>query len=137
MMSQSYIDEIAAEAAAEAEAEGLEPERAESVLAHFKSHGSFNIPFLGDYVPEGWERTTFEPLFVDSSGFGSDNEPALSVRQFVRKLEEYSKARDHIALGIIEAGQFQLYVATYRPDSRDFTRSGKLTTKELNKQRSK
>jgi hypothetical protein len=57
------------------------------------------ITNLGNYIPKGWKRFNTNELkdqlglpydwkfldngglFVDSSGFGSDNEPALSVKQ--------------------------------------------------------
>jgi hypothetical protein len=67
------------------------------------------IPFLGDYCHPNWERVPDEdPFFVDSSGWGSEGEPALTIKEFFSKL----KAGD--ALGIIEAGQFQVYIARYQ-----------------------
>ena len=44
------------------------------------------FPFLGNHVPDGWEPVEDELYFVDSSGCGADNEPALSVRRFLQKL---------------------------------------------------
>ena len=73
-------------------------------------HGTengFKIPFLGDRIPRGWKRTNRAPLFVDSSGFGDTSEPALTQDQFFKELT--------IGMGyaVIEAGQFQVYVAEY------------------------
>lgn len=132
MMSQSYMDEIAAERAAEAEEEGLVPLRAKEILVYFEATGRFNIPFLGTYVPTGWIRDdNIQPLFVDSSGFGAEDEPALTISQFVKRLETFAKSTDPYGFGILEAGQFQLYIGVYRVDPRDFTHTGKLTEKEM------
>lgn len=92
------------------------------------------IPFLGDYVAEGWERDEkIEPLFVDKSGYGADDEPALSLNQFKRKLDSFLASGDNFGFGIIEEGEFQIYIAVYRPDHRDFTHTGSLTNDELNR----
>jgi hypothetical protein len=67
------------------------------------------IPFLGEFVHPNWERVPDEdPFFVDSSGFGQEGEPALTIREF------FSKLRAGDALGIVEAGQFQVYIARYQ-----------------------
>jgi hypothetical protein len=66
----------------------------------------FPFPFLGPHIPKGWHRTGNE-FFVDSSGLGSDGEPALTIRAFVKKL------RPGYAYAVIEAGEFQLYVAEF------------------------
>jgi len=65
------------------------------------------IPNLGSYTPKNWEKTS-KQYFVDSSGFGSVGELALTFAQFVRQVElGYGYA-------IISAGQFQVYVAQYK-----------------------
>ena len=46
-------------------------------------------------------------FFVDSSGWGQEDEPALTINQFLKKI----KAGKYYA--IIEAGQFQVYVGEY------------------------
>ena len=46
-------------------------------------------------------------FFVDSSGWGQENEPALTTDQFLEKV----KAGRYYA--IIEAGRFQVYVGEY------------------------
>ncbi len=46
-------------------------------------------------------------FFVDSSGWGQEGEPALTLSQFLKKI----KAGKYYA--IIEAGQFQVYVGEY------------------------
>lgn len=127
MLSYSYIKQIADEAADEARELCKVPY---SIRQYSGSTETFcrHIPFLGDYVPEGWERVPgIEPIFVDSSGFGSSGEPALSLEEFGKRLAAFKKSGDNYGFGIIEAGQFQVYIAVYRPDSRDFTHSGALT----------
>ena len=83
------------------------------------------IPFLGDYVPNGYERVhvgeTFGDnygygtadhayLFVDSSGFGERGELAMTVSQFA----EFVQRHPGYGYGIIEAGQFQIVLGVYR-----------------------
>jgi len=83
------------------------------------------IPFLGDYVPNGYERVhvgeTFggnygygtadhAHLFVDSSGFGGRGELAMTVSQFA----EFVQRHPGYGYGIIEAGQFQIVLGVYR-----------------------
>lgn len=63
------------------------------------------IPNLGDHRPNGWEL--IESHFVDKSGFGEDDEPAMSVDQFLKML-----VVDH-GYGIIEEGQFQIYIGEF------------------------
>jgi hypothetical protein len=72
----------------------------------------FPFPFLGDYRPTGWKLV--EELFCDSSGFGASDEPALSVEQLKRKLTELQRTEGKAyGYGIIEAGQFQLYLGVF------------------------
>ena len=52
------------------------------------------------------------PIFVDSSGFGADNEPALSIRQFKMRLVD--NLQYGYGYGIYEQGQFQVYVQAYK-----------------------
>ena len=73
---------------------------------------SFPFPFLGDYVPPGWTKTD-EEWFVDSSGFGQESEPALTVVAFKKVLAEYVHDFPGRGFGITSAGQFQVYVAAY------------------------
>ena len=84
------------------------------------------IPFLGDYLPDGYARDTLQPEYdknpngvymgdndgygafmVDSSGFGSRGEPALTIAEFIERLTPGYYA-------IVEAGQFQVKVGKFR-----------------------
>ena len=78
------------------------------------------IPFIGDYLPKGWERVedeNGEPLtyFVDSSGFGTEGEPALTRRGFIAKIEKNIEAGKGYGYALIETGQFQVYVGVFKP----------------------
>jgi len=70
-----------------------------------------SIPFLGYYCPTGWEETEVT-YFVDSSGYGSENEPALTLREFGRELFPYETGG--YGIGVIESGEFQVIVRLYR-----------------------
>lgn len=139
MLSYTSIRQYAQDAVDEARAEGKTPQPVDQAIAVYENSGRFQgLPFLGDYVPEGWARCeNIEPLFVDASGHGDEDEPALTIPAFIKTLRKYAKARDGYAVGIVEAGEFQVSVALYRPDPRDFTHSGKLTNSDLRRVRSK
>lgn len=109
MMSLSAIRQRSEEAAAEAAQEGMEP----FVWAfdEVDSRG-FPFPFLGTYVPEGWELV--DTHFVDSSGLGAENEAALTGRQFAEVISEAIENNDvTVGWGVIDAGQFQVHVGEF------------------------
>lgn len=113
MMSAQQMNRLADDAAKRAKRNGLKPKA-----------GPFNsgnqLPFLGDYVPKGYRRIDApnEPrmmgcadgyLFVDASGWGNSNEPALTQDEFLA----YKEANPTLLFGITEAGQFQVVVGVY------------------------
>lgn len=55
-----------------------------------------------------------EELFADSSGFGQDSEPALSVNQFERRIAELVKEHGTLTAKITQAGMFQVYVGLFK-----------------------
>jgi hypothetical protein len=65
------------------------------------------IPNLGTYRPRGWRLA--RRLFVDKTGIGHRDEPALTFVQFL--------AETHVGFGyaIIEEGVFQCYVGEFQP----------------------
>jgi len=85
-----------------AENEGLEP----YIAKYDRDENVRKCPKLGDYIPENWELVN--TYFVDNSGFGSENEPALTFEQFL------TKVRKDYGYGIGECGQFQIYINEYR-----------------------
>lgn len=105
MMDLQTIKRMNNEKAKESKRDNVEPFVIES-QEQLNSFEGFPFPHIGDYRPKGWKL--IEKYFVDSSGFGRNNEMALSVSQFIKKLKVgYGYA-------IIEAGQFQVYVAEFR-----------------------
>jgi len=114
MMSLQTIKAMSAEAGAQAAQRGLYPKMFwDYELADAKAQverGEIpallkQIPLLGDHIPKGWEIE--EELFCDASGFGQEDEPALTVRQFVNKLDAAH------GYGITDRGQFQLYIGVF------------------------
>lgn len=89
----------------------------------------FPFPFIGSYVPDGFEAIEDESgnvvtLFADSSGFGRDDELALSVNGLVRELGKlvlrYGQPGHNVNrslilyAGIVESGEFQVVVGLFR-----------------------
>jgi hypothetical protein len=72
----------------------------------------FRFPFLGDHVPEGWDHV--DTLFVDTTGLGAANEPALTHPQLQRELTKRLNEKDTFGYAVTEYGQFQAYVGVYR-----------------------
>jgi hypothetical protein len=55
-----------------------------------------------------------ETLFVDSSGLGQENEPALTANQFESKLAILLAEHKSLYAFITNAGQFQVYITLYK-----------------------
>ena len=74
------------------------------------------VPNLGDHEPEGWERLPkVDWFFIDKMGMGEEDEPALTLDQFLNRLMLYHKANPTYGYAIVEEGQFQLYIAPFAP----------------------
>jgi hypothetical protein len=67
------------------------------------------IPLLNTKDINGFEF--IKSYFVDSSGFGDENEPALTFSNFFKEI------KTGYAYGIIEAGQFQVYIGEFKPNN--------------------
>ena len=114
MLAYTTVLEIAREAAETAEKSGTEPLSIVGFDPGTPDGFVRHIPFLGDYCPDGWQPAQdIDDLFVDSSGLGGSNEPALSVGQFIRELEEYHQSGINYGFGLSQAGQFQVYIRVY------------------------
>lgn len=68
--------------------------------------GIKKVPVLKKEKFSGWEFT--EKFFVDSSGFGSEGELALTFNQFLMKVKK------GYGYGISGQGQFQVYISEYK-----------------------
>lgn len=72
-----------------------------------QDEGVFKALNIGDYRFENYEL--IDDLFVDNSGFGSSDEPALTAVQFL------SKVKEGLGYAIIAEGQFQIYAGVCTP----------------------
>jgi len=95
-----------------------------------------NAPFLGTRVPKGWRLATYADvapgmhdrrgfygndtdlgvlLFCDSTGWGSDNEPALSPDQRDAAIADIIASNPGLTFGfgIFEVGQMQLHLRVF------------------------
>jgi len=75
------------------------------VAKYDKDEAVFQCPDLGNYVPKGWKEV--KRYFVDNSGFGREDEPALTAGQFQDNIKE---GRGY---AIVETGQFQVYIGEF------------------------
>ena len=55
-----------------------------------------------------------DELFADSSGFGQDDELALSVSQFERRVQQLVKEHGTLTAKITGQGMFQVYVGLFK-----------------------
>jgi len=110
MMSLNQINDANRDAAVHAAVDRTEPFVTTSQdIATWKNGRGFPLPFpyLGEYDPPGYEMDG-EPLFVDTSGFGTSDEPALSVDQMLNALQPGT------GYAFTSIGQFQAYLQPYR-----------------------
>lgn len=115
--SYSYIRALAEEATERAKLQGLRPTLAAQAFATWKRSCRFNIPFLGDHVPDGWVRADDQivPFFVDRTGRARPGENnCITAYEFYRRLEAWRDTP--FAFGVIEAGQTQALVAAYEKE---------------------
>jgi len=64
------------------------------------------IPSIGSHIPKGW--VLVQRFFVDKSGLGAKDEPALTFHQFLEKV------RIGFGYAIIDEGQFQVYIGEFK-----------------------
>jgi len=122
MMSLSTIRAISQEIAEVAAQEGrvpFVPEAGDIATwrSRWENDGPMSLPFpnLGSHEPDGWELTDEgDWFFVDKSGFGASDEPALTVPQFLNQLEAYHANHPGYGYAIVEEGPFQVFVAPFR-----------------------
>ena len=107
MFSQSQIMEMSRKAGRDAARAHRTPLlwEAGDTLDHLR-----RMPNLGDHRPKGWKLLSWE--LVDSSGFGAEDEPALTPRQLL------AWVKPGHGYAIIEQGQFQVVVGEFKKTGR-------------------
>lgn len=125
MLDTATINHMSDVAAYQAAEEGRYP------LTVWKPEDIHGLPFLGDYLPAGWRparwvedevekprrwvyATSNAEVFVevDSSGFGSRSEPALTFEE----LGQYVMEHRDLGWAIVESGEFQVVVGGFVRD---------------------
>lgn len=66
---------------------------------------------IEEVITAGYEY--IENCFVDSSGFGQENEPAMTKEQFLKRLNELLNEHQIIYTYITNVGQFQVNLGIY------------------------
>jgi len=115
MMSTETIVAMSRAAAVRAAANEIEPYQPSS-LAEVERYPVRGFPFpnLGQYRPSGW--TLVEYVMADSSGWGREDEPALTIPAVVQWVQNWMTVDETAGFAIIEAGQFQVVVGYFSQD---------------------
>jgi hypothetical protein len=109
MMSLATIKELSRKAARQAAREHLIPLMVQAEdLDHIEIYIR-HIPNLGTYAPEGYVKV--DEYFVDKTGLGYEDEPAMTFGAFCKRLKENGPGYGY---AITEEGQFQIYVGVYQ-----------------------
>jgi hypothetical protein len=94
-----------------------------------KDIGVKGCKVIGNTIPLGYELV--ETYFVDNSGFGADDESALTFSKFL------DKVKAGYFYGIKEVGQFQVYIAEFKriakPRAEIYREQGILSSKLISK----
>lgn len=128
MLGPETIKRMSDVAAYRAAEEGRRP------LTVIKAEDLRHLPFLGDYVPAGWRPALWADMYtnprtgwpwdetkrvyimVDSSGWGSSSEPALTFPELARYVIESKRPQHQYGWAIVEAGEFQVVVSAFIRD---------------------
>lgn len=73
-----------------------------------------------------------DELFVDSSGFGSETEPALTRNGFEDKLKDLLKEHGQLTAKITGAGMFQVYIGLFKKTGHKVARRISTNVLEIN-----
>lgn len=68
-----------------------------------------HIPNLGTYRPAGYRKT--QELFVDKTGWGGEDEPAMTVSSFLKFVND--NLPNAYGYAITEEGPFQIYIGVF------------------------
>jgi hypothetical protein len=110
MMSVEVIIAVNNEIAQKAAREGLVPYVPSSAD---EVESPFTFPNIGSLKPRGWRKTGAN-WFVDKWGHGFDWEPALSWRQFRRRLAVHILRHPDHGFAVTEEGECQCVVSAFR-----------------------
>lgn len=115
MMSLEAIEALSRNCGIIAREAGLQPLEVTPYM--MRNWPPISIPNLGDYCPPYWERVEDEEgnvvqAFVDKTGWGHDDEPTMTIKQFIAWLHEH--CGKGIGFAITEEGQFQIFVTKFR-----------------------
>jgi len=130
MMSPETIRSLSKQAARRSREQHLEPLLVRNEDRGVLSEHLRHMPNLGDRVPRGWKRVpacsltestsglvpfggpeAFHYIEVDSSGWGSPTELALTFGQFCQWVSE---APGELGYAIVEEGQFQVVIGVFQ-----------------------
>lgn len=138
MMDVRTMDELQSKAAYRARVKKLKPKTfSEDELLDMSDgdvSGLGKIPDLGHYKPQGWKRFNIKDiqdklkhkhkiyeygnknhgaLFCDASGFGCEDEPAMTIYQCLDTIQELNYLKPNLGYGIVRQGQFQIYLGVF------------------------
>ena len=143
MMDIETIKQVNKEAGKNAQENNIKPLVFNSVdmdkLKHNDIEPIRTMPDVGDSVPSGWNRFNlgkikdqfkysykiykddangYGAFFVDQ-GFGSENEPAMTIKQFINSLSQLWNNPNipnnkKLGYGIVETGQFQVKIGIFQ-----------------------
>ena len=112
MMSTQQIVELSNRAARKAAREKkipYTPANIEEIKEYATAGHPFPFPNLGSHIPRGWKLV--ETFMCDSSGFGSEDEPALTINGFRNKLlADHEKGYGY---AVVQAGEFQVIMGAF------------------------
>ena len=106
MMDIDTIVALNKEAGNKAKRHGIKPTKGWRRFDVNKWVEEWDLPYSFKFLDKGG-------LFVDSSGFGSDNEPALTVDQLLDVMAQLLTQRSDLGFGIISEGQFQITIGVF------------------------
>lgn len=72
----------------------------------------FPFPNIGTYRPKGW--TMVDEWMVDSSGWGTEDEPALTIQGLKKKIIQNIEDGNSYGYAIVAEGQFQLIMGVFQ-----------------------
>ncbi len=78
-----------------------------------------HVPTFGAYRPKGWRLV--ERLFVDKTGLGAEDEPALTFGQLLRTVRRAGAGNGY---AILDEGEFQADVGRFVPTRQDAVHEG-------------